>query len=423
MTLEDMLDRLTVGRASTDPYSNPVGVSEPSAFEWVMAGVAGILMAFGGAGIARSAMRGFRTFQTLGRLAPELSAGTRMRLTRIISNQPELLAAPRTSAALEADLRSAGIEASATEIRALRAASYDQAGLPLPRSSSQSLDTFLDDIWSDQQTILQQGQRRAREPWRPVYRRYSQAPQQNPLTISDQEYLSRVRRITTGRPPGAVSNTQGGDPASTFHRFQRAGADLNRVRERIYLNVNADQAPEMMEFVVRNIIDDATVPGVQMAKLSGPRIVGGRAESIVIYLDDPAAVEGVLTRLRGYQQTTPGTFRPGGPALTEEVAEGISVGAEPTMHGPSASFGTVRSDAIYRALSETVAAGGSRDQFISRARDLLRAVGVNPEVPHLNLPTAPVGGAGVPPTSGTPGGGPPVMPAIIAGQAGRNEEE
>jgi hypothetical protein len=63
MSVEDMLDRLTVGRASTDPYDNPVGVSEPSGFEWVMTGVAGILLAFGGVGIARSAMRGFRTFQ------------------------------------------------------------------------------------------------------------------------------------------------------------------------------------------------------------------------------------------------------------------------------------------------------------------------------------------------------------------------
>jgi hypothetical protein len=92
------------------------------------------------------------------------------------------------------------------------------------------------------------------------------------------------------------------------------------------------------------------------------------------------------------------------------------------MHGPRESFGTIRSRAVYQALDETAAASGNREQFISRVRDLLRAAGVNPEAPHLNLPPATPGGPGLPPTSGTPGGT-PVMPALIAGQRDRDSQE
>jgi hypothetical protein len=384
-----------------------------------MTAVATVLMAFGGAGIARSAMRNFRAFQALGRVAPELAAGTRMRLARIMTEQPELTAAPRTTGALEAELRAGGIEASAAEIQALRAASFERAGLLVPRSSSQSLEAFLDDIWNDRQAILQQARQRAArggEAADAVYNRYSRSPQPNPLSMTRQRFLELIDNLRAGRR-GAVSNLQG-DPVSGFHRFERAGADLSRVRERIYLNVNADQAPEMMEFIVRNIVDDPSVPGVQMAKLSGPGAVTRRADAIVIYLDDPAAVEGVLARLRNYQHTSPNTMRPGGPPLTEEVMPGVSVASEPSpMHG-GASFGEVRSSAVYRALADTVAAGGSREQFIGRVRDLLRASGVNPDMPHLNLPGP--AGAAVPP-AGTMGG-PPVTPPLMLGQGGRNDE-
>lgn len=430
MTLDDMLDRVAVARASTDPHDSPVGVQEPSAFEWTMVGVAGLLAAFGGAGIARSAMRGFRNFQALSRLAPELGAGSRMRLARLMTNQPELIAAPRTSGALSEQLSAAGVELSTAEVQALRAASYQRAGLAVPRTSGESLDAFLDGIWNERQTVLRDAENyaaRARanpragfEPSDAVYDRYSATSQPNRLQqMSNEQYLNRLEQLRAGRSPEAVSNLQNPrNPEGTFHRFERPGFDPTRVRERIYLNVQADQAPDVMEFVVRNIVDDPSVPGVQMAKISGPRAVGGRADAIVIYLDDTAAAETVLARLRQYQQSGVRGFRPGGPALTEEVMEGVSVSQEPAAMHRGASFGTVRSRAVYNALRDTTAAGGGREQFIDRVRELLRASGVNPEAPHLNLPAAP---AGPPPPPSGGIGGTPVMPALLLGQGSRDD--
>lgn len=451
MTVEDMMDRLTVGRASTDPYNNPVGINDPSGFEWVMAGVAGILMLFGGAGIARSAMRGFRAFQTLGRLAPELSAGSRMRLARVMTRQPELIAAPRTSGALEAELRAAGVEASATEIQALRATSYERAGLPLPRSSSESLDSFLDDIWNDRQSIIQQAQhsrqeleaatdlgesastRQLPEASDAVYDIPPRQP--NPLTsTSERQYLERLEQLRSGRPEGAVSSPQNpSNPSGTWHQFRRAGVSDSalraRARERIYLSIDADHATEVMEHVVRNILDDESVPGVLMAKVIGPRGVAGRADTILIAVEDAAAAEGVLARLRSYQQAgRPGFRAGGGPPIAEEAMPGVSVGQEPTAEHLGQSFGRVRARAITQGLEETVAAGGNREQFIARVRDLLRTSGINPDAPHLNLPAPaaalPPGQSGPsgPPGPAGPAGGVPVMPAILAGQADRDRE-
>lgn len=421
MTVSDMLDRLTVARSSTDPYDNPVGVQSPSAFEWTMVGVAGILMAFGGAGIVRSAMRGFRAFETLGRLAPELGAGSRMKLARLMVKQPELLAAPRTTGALETELRAAGLELSTAELQGLRAASYEAAGLPIPKSSAEGLEDFLDDIWKDRESILKQGRQRTaagRDPSKPVYDVYSKPTGPNPLKMSNEAYLAKVRKLQSGRPPGAVSNTQGADAINTFYRFQRAGFDPTKVTQRIYLNVTADQAPDVMELVIRNIVDDPAIPGVEMAKLSGPGAVSGRADAIVIYLRDADAVEKALARIRTFQGTNAQAFQAGGPALTEEVMPGVSVAEEPApMHG-GASFGQVRSQAVYKALEEAMAAGETREQFGLRVRSILQAAGVNPDAPHLNLP-GPVGQSAPPPGTS---GGLPGTPALLAGQGSRDKQ-
>ena len=101
--------------------------------------------------------------------------------------------------------------------------------------------------------------------------------------------------------------------------------------------------------------------------------------------------------------------------MTEEVMPGVTVGQEPSSVHRLASFSKVRSRVIIDALEQTTAAGGGREQFVERVRDLLRAAGINPDAPHLNLPTTPAGPGG-PPAGGTPGG-PPATPPLLAGQA------
>jgi hypothetical protein len=60
---------------------------------------------------------------------------------------------------------------------------------------------------------------------------------------------------------------------------------------------------------------------------------------------------------------------------------GVSTGAEPPTRGTS--FGSVRCKAIFAALSQTVKANGSKDDFITKAVEKLRAVGVDTSAPEI----------------------------------------
>ena len=71
--------------------------------------------------------------------------------------------------------------------------------------------------------------------------------------------------------------------------------------------------------------------------------------------------------------------------MSQRVLGGVSVASVPVGAG-GASFGDVRSKAIYEALGLSVALGETREQFIQRALEALWKRGVNPEAPHLNLP-------------------------------------
>ncbi len=302
--------------------------------------------------------------------------------TRTLAN---LLAAPRSTAEIQAALRAARISMSGSEVAALRTAIADAHGLSLP-TSSQRLEAYLDTIWAERSTVLSTPASRnwPHGPSRGAYRVYNRATEANPLGIPEADYLTSVADLRTGRPAGAVSNVQG-NPMTGFHRFEREAADLSLVQERVYLNVRADAAPDVMRHVVREIVDNPQqFPGVQMAKLTGPRGVPGRADAIVIYVDDTASAGRVLDSVRGYQQRNPGQFMTSTPPVTEPVAPGISVGSEPLETG--ASFGSIRAESAAQALEETVRAGGTREDFIELARDYLRGRGVDVDLPHTNLP-------------------------------------
>jgi hypothetical protein len=81
--------------------------------------------------------------------------------------------------------------------------------------------------------------------------------------------------------------------------------------------------------------------------------------------------------------------------MTSPVAPGVSVGTEPLPMAGGGSFGSVRSRAMYEALVESVNANETRERFFMRVDERLRALGVDPDAPHRNLPNpgAPTGGA------------------------------
>ena len=228
-----------------------------------------------------------------------------------------------------------------------------------------------------------------------MYGLYSGATEANPLTQSAQSYGEALETLTAERAksvPGAVSNIQG-NPNTGFFRFERQGVNINdlakagAIQERVYLNVKADKAPEVMRFVVNEIVDKAAdFPGVFMSKLAGPGAVSGRAESIVIYMQDQAAAEKVLARIQSYQTQNPAQFMGSSPRMTEPVAPGVSVGSEPLGSRGAVSFGQVRSDAILEALDQSMDLRETREQFQNRVLEALRRRGVDPDAPHLNLP-------------------------------------
>lgn len=224
-------------------------------------------------------------------------------LMGVVSDTPtlaRLLRAPLATTEIELLLANAGIRLSAGEVQALRSSIASAHGVP-GATSAQSLDAYLNAVWARRTDVL--GGRAL------TYRIYSGATEPNPLTMGSGTYLSQARSIDTGRPAGAVFRIQD-DPMRGFYRFERAGADLRAVQERIYLNVRADHAPDVMRHVVREIIDNpARFPGVEMAKLIGPGAVSRRADAIVIYTRDTRGASLVLDEVRAYRGRHPRPLR------------------------------------------------------------------------------------------------------------------
>ncbi len=368
--------------------------------------VATILAVIGVAGMSLRVLRVGRLFVKVRQIAPAMDMASQVRVARVLADHPNLLRVGTDLSELNAALRKAGGGLRFEELQALRTVSYEAQGLKLPTQSRESLDEMLGNVWRDRRRLLQEaGESKARkqDPSDPIYGMYSGATEANPLTRPSADYLADVAGIAQRRPAGAVSNVQSSGEAitdlaragkfagkrieRTFHRFERAGADLTKVQERIYLNVKADRATKVMDAVVKDIVDNpAQFPGVAMAKLAGPGSVSGRAESIVIYAENAAAVERVMQRIRSYHKANPDDFLTSTPPMTNRVLEGVSVGSEPLASGGAVSFGQVRSRAIYDALRQSVQRSETQEQFVQRVLGALRKAGVDPDAPHLNLP-------------------------------------
>ncbi|MDP7037832.1 MAG: T3SS effector HopA1 family protein, partial [Myxococcota bacterium] len=275
--------------------------------------------------------------------------------------------------------------------------------LPEVKTSRASLDDMLKTIW---------GQPDAAWDKNSIYRLYNRASEANPLkALRPEAYASRLGDIASARPSDAISNVQSGFLASeyngisqalaaakngdvdvarlhsTFFRFERANWQPETIRERVYINARADHAPEVMDFVVKEIIDNpGKFPGVEMAKISGAAAVSGRSENIVIYTSGDEATTRVLDAIASYTESKPNHFMKSTPMLTDGKALGVATGAEPSGDlGGRYSFGSLRAEAISKALAEAKHRGASEAEFISLVEDNFRALGVDPEAPHRNL--------------------------------------
>jgi hypothetical protein len=175
------------------------------------------------------------------------------------------------------------------------------------------------------------------------------------------------------------------DLSETFYHFRRS---LGHSAERIYLHVKPGSEARVMEFVVRDLVrNTGGHPEISNAKV-GSSVSIHRFDSIVIYLGSSEAVERALGPITEFQKANQSLFEAGSPRTTRTVTKhggvnliGVSTGAEPPQTGQS--FGSVRCGEIFDALEETVGLNGSKDDFIAKAVQKLRAVGVDPGAPEV----------------------------------------
>jgi hypothetical protein len=257
--------------------------------------------------------------------------------------------------------------------------------------SKKSLLDFLDRVWKSRDAIAKKQ--------KDVYDLYAETTEPNPLTQkSPQQYTAQLEQLKQGKTnwdnvkdPDARANAtdvvyvqQGSTDGGFTHFYRKSGG---RTTQRIYLNVKADKAPEVMQTIVNDMIGRPDkFPGVNGGKVSGANSVSGRPDAIIIYLEDGKAAQLALEFIAGLKQKSPSSFMETTPPMTSEVTPGVSVANEPvqTPGGPRKSFGESRSDVITEALNNTMSKNGSKDDFIKEVLRLFQQQGIDAQNPHLN---------------------------------------
>jgi len=240
------------------------------------------------------------------------------------------------------------------------------------QTSRDSLDAFLDRVWTARNRVTSE---------RDVYTMYADVTEpKEPLTGSPKEYMDRLAALNKGRKGKA--SIEGGMEQG-FWLYEREGRVPGQTRDRIYVNVASDHAVEMMEMVVKEIVDNPEFPRATLGKVAGPKAVAGRPDALVIYSEDPVTTELVIERLRVYHEAHPSYFESGTPPITQEVLEGVGVGESPPRRGTS--FGEVRAKAIFEALRLSRMVKSGRTVFGNIVRMKLAEHGVDVAQPHKNL--------------------------------------
>lgn len=160
--------------------------------------------------------------------------------------------------------------------------------------------------------------------------------------------------------PGALPMTA----LTDFIHFFPPGQH-DRITHRLYLNVTLVNVPVVTQSLQRYMTLNRVNSGVCYFKVSGPRNIGLRAESFVVYCRDQASAVTLGQHLA--KKHSPSVFMPAIPSMTTRVPDtigGLAVGAEPnpTATGMKArreggdyressqSFGSIRSELLAMAV-------------------------------------------------------------------------
>jgi hypothetical protein len=175
------------------------------------------------------------------------------------------------------------------------------------------------------------------------------------------------------------------------------------VTQRVYLNLKAQYATKVMEFIVNAIV--VGLPGIAEAKICGPAAIGERTDVVVIYSKGEVTTNAVLERLAEYQRLENQDryfqrFVGQTPLMTGQahLLNGVSVAAEPRYDPEELpahikriegikgqqSFGSFRARLIYQAL-QTVKKERDQnfDSFKSWVIRFFIEARLDPMNPHL----------------------------------------
>lgn len=189
--------------------------------------------------------------------------------------------------------------------------------------------------------------------------------------------------------------------AGSFCHFRR---NLAAASDRIYLRLKPRAGLTVMRHIIATMLLQPLVhPGLSNAKVAAP---GGedRADGIVMYLANPAAVTTALREIARFQALAGNRalFEQGSTRGTQAITEfggtalvGVSTGAEPpfdvVIHqgrrfyvDQASSFGSFRAKLIDFALTQTLQAGGGKDRFVALALRYFSDAGIDPRQPHMH---------------------------------------
>lgn len=176
-------------------------------------------------------------------------------------------------------------------------------------------------------------------------------------------------------------------PLADLFYLERRPFQWWSIRERIFINPQADQANAIVEFLTTTVLDDGhRFPGVELIRICGPKTVGSRVDGLIVFTCGGDATQRVLDVLREYQIKHRARFRQHCVPLSNPVLPGVSIGEEPG--GPLAGiegFVGLRMRLTAEALREVTERGDSQTEFKELVLARFRASGIDPELPHRNL--------------------------------------
>lgn len=179
---------------------------------------------------------------------------------------------------------------------------------------------------------------------------------------------------------------------STSFRYVRAGVTEDAAKERIVVHAKPEAAMQLMDKVVRGIVDKpGDFPGVASAEVVGPAIVGVLNQSLVIYTDSPQAADRVVKALEAYRQAEPQAFLDDVPPMMTKVSAGIARGEQPppTKDPEADPFGSLRVRLIFGALQKAREAKLDAEGFQRAVDQAFLQAGIDPQRPDRNLAPAP----------------------------------